>query len=102
MKAAGSDEDCAKWLLGLHQEFFRRESRIEPYFNNRLILKIEPAPDFEVYVSRKYVREFRNWLYLLYFQGIYSRLPQILPIRPKQVAISNFHPFNSSTNINLN
>ncbi|MCZ6703999.1 MAG: LytTR family DNA-binding domain-containing protein [Ignavibacteria bacterium] len=35
---------------------------IEPYFNNRLVLKIEPTPEFDVYVSRKYVRGFRKWL----------------------------------------
>ena len=35
---------------------------IEPYFNNRLVLKLEPAPEFDVYVSRKYVRGFREWM----------------------------------------
>jgi len=35
---------------------------IEPYFNNRLVLKLDPAPEFDVYVSRKYVRGFREWM----------------------------------------
>ncbi len=40
-----------------------------------------------------------GWIYIV-FRAYTPHLPQILPIRPKPVAISNFHSFKSYTNIN--
>jgi len=36
--------------------------QIQPYFSNRLVLKIQPNPEKEVYVSRNYVKDFKRWL----------------------------------------
>ncbi|MFT4759005.1 MAG: two-component system response regulator LytT [Paraglaciecola sp.] len=36
--------------------------QILPYFNNRLVLKLQPVADFEVMVSRERVKDFRKWI----------------------------------------
>lgn len=35
---------------------------IEPYFNNRLLLKLNPAAGEEVIVSRQRAKEFKDWM----------------------------------------
>jgi DNA-binding LytR/AlgR family response regulator len=37
-------------------------AQIQPYFNNRLLLKLSPESDKEVTVSREKVGDFKNWL----------------------------------------
>jgi len=36
--------------------------KIAPYFNSRLILELQPPPDFDVIVSRDRVSDFKRWL----------------------------------------
>jgi DNA-binding LytR/AlgR family response regulator len=36
--------------------------RISPYFNSRLIVELQPGPDFDVIVSRDRVTQFKKWL----------------------------------------
>ncbi len=37
-------------------------TRVEPYFNNRLLVTINPTPDAEVLVSRNYLKNFKKWM----------------------------------------
>ncbi len=36
--------------------------KVNPYFNNRLVLELHPRPDFQVLVSRDRVADFKAWL----------------------------------------
>lgn len=36
--------------------------KIEPYFNNRMLLYLDPSPEHEVLVSRSYLNSFRKWI----------------------------------------
>lgn len=36
--------------------------KIHPYFNNRLKLELQPAPGFDIVVSRERVQDFKNWI----------------------------------------
>lgn len=37
-------------------------TKIEPYFNNRMLLYLDPSPEHEVLVSRSYLAKFRIWV----------------------------------------
>jgi len=36
--------------------------RIEPYFNNRMLLELDPPSKQDVYVSRSYLKVFKEWM----------------------------------------
>ncbi|MEO1517874.1 MAG: LytTR family DNA-binding domain-containing protein [Bacteroidota bacterium] len=36
--------------------------KVQPYFNNRLVLKVKPSAAFDLIVSREKVRDFKGWL----------------------------------------
>ena len=40
----------------------RSIKRMEPYFNNRMLLKLEPHCSQEVLVSRNYLKDFKKWV----------------------------------------
>lgn len=40
----------------------RSIKRMEPYFNNRMLLQLEPACPHEVLVNRSYLKDFKKWV----------------------------------------
>jgi DNA-binding LytR/AlgR family response regulator len=36
--------------------------RMEPYFNNRMLLQLDPPYSGDVLVNRNYLKEFRKWI----------------------------------------
>ncbi|MGI9544734.1 MAG: LytTR family transcriptional regulator DNA-binding domain-containing protein [Cyclobacteriaceae bacterium] len=42
----------------------RSIKRMEPYFNNRMLLQLEPACSQDFLVSRSYLRDFKKWIEL--------------------------------------